>query len=95
MKLVFFDDFKLGVLKSENVVDIGQAVRDIVHTSPQNLISQLIADFAKYRGPIDQLVGQSQGVPVSQVRRNNQLPLAADIHGPDAFVPAFDHPPGA
>lgn len=74
MKLVFFDDFKLGALKADNVVDIGQAVRDIVHTSPQNLISLLIADFAKYRGPIEQLISQSQGVPVSQVRLRAPLP---------------------
>ena len=39
MKLVFFDDFKLGVVNGGNVVDVGAAVSGIVHTSPQDLIN--------------------------------------------------------
>jgi hypothetical protein len=33
MKLLFFDDFKLGILKGDTVVDVSRAVRDIPHTS--------------------------------------------------------------
>ncbi|TKW80371.1 MAG: fumarylacetoacetate hydrolase, partial [Bradyrhizobium icense] len=32
MKLVYFDDFKLGVLKGETVVDVSAEVKDIPHT---------------------------------------------------------------
>jgi len=74
MKLVFFDDYKLGVLKGSNVVDVREAVRGVVHTSPQNLISQVIGDFDKYRRPMEQLVNRSQGVPVRQVRLRAPLP---------------------
>ena len=42
MKLLFFDDFKLGVLKGDAVVDVSDVVRDIPHTGPGNLISGLI-----------------------------------------------------
>jgi len=35
MKLLFFDDFKLGVLNGDTVVDVSQAVQDIPHTGPQ------------------------------------------------------------
>src|ERR1700686_3452510 len=31
MKLVYFDDFKLGVLKNDAVVDVSAAVNDIPH----------------------------------------------------------------
>jgi len=74
MKLVFFDDYNLGVLKGNNVVDVREVVKDIVHTSPQNLISQLIGDFDNYRRPIEQLASRSQGVPVRQVRLRAPLP---------------------
>ena len=74
MKLAFFDDYKLGALKGSNVVDIGEAVNDIVHTSPQNLINQVIADFGKYRRPIEELVSKARGVPVRQVRLRAPLP---------------------
>lgn len=55
MKLLFFDDFKLGVLKDESVVDISDVVKDIPHTEPGNLISGLIAQFSDYQGryPLD------------------------------------------
>ena len=39
MKLLFFDDFKLGVLKGDAVVDVSDVVRDIPHTGPHNLIN--------------------------------------------------------
>ena len=74
MKLVFFDDFKLGVLKNGSVVDVGEAVKDIVHTSPQNLVNQVIGDFDKYRQPLEDLASQSQGTPVGQVRLRAPLP---------------------
>ena len=43
MKILYFDDFKLGVLKGNDVVDVSDAVKDIPHTGPHDLISGLIA----------------------------------------------------
>src|SRR5205823_12089266 len=40
MKLLFFDDFKLGVLKGGTVVDASQVVRDLPHTGPHDLIAR-------------------------------------------------------
>ena len=37
MKLVFIDDFKLGIIKGKNVVDVSEAVAGIPNTSPQDL----------------------------------------------------------
>ena len=34
MKLAFFDDYKLGVVKGDSIVDVSAAVRDIPHTRP-------------------------------------------------------------
>ena len=45
MKLVFFDDFKLGVIRDNQVVDVRGAVSGITHSSPQDLINKIIADF--------------------------------------------------
>ena len=41
MKLMFFDDFKLGVVKGDTVVDVSKLVKDIPHTGPQELMSGL------------------------------------------------------
>ena len=35
MKLLFYDDFKLGAMSGNTVVDLSDGVSDISHTSPQ------------------------------------------------------------
>ena len=79
MKLLFFDDFKLGVLKGEAVVDVSDVVRDIPHTGPGNLISGLIEHWADYKGRLEAAANQGKGVPVSQVRIRPPLPKPTNI----------------
>jgi 2-keto-4-pentenoate hydratase/2-oxohepta-3-ene-1,7-dioic acid hydratase in catechol pathway len=68
MKLLFFDDFKLGALKDDSVVDVSDAVRDIPHTSSHDLINRLIEGFSEYRGRLEEVVNERRGTPVNQVR---------------------------
>ena len=68
MKLLFFDDFKLGVLKGDAIVDVSDVVRSIPHTGPHNLLSGLIERFADYQGRLEEAVQRGQGVAVSQVK---------------------------
>ena len=65
MKLVFFDDFKLGVVKGDTVVDMSTAVSGIEHTSPQDLIGKLIENFSQYRAVVQEAVDTGSGIPVS------------------------------
>src|SRR4030095_7072836 len=78
MKLLFFDDFKLGVLKGDTVVDVSQAVRDIPHTGPHNLISGLIERFADYRGALEKAAADT-GAPLNSVRIRPPLPRPVTI----------------
>ncbi len=79
MKLLFFDDFKLGVLKGDSVVDVSQTVRDIPHTGPHNLISGLIERFADYRKRLEEAAASGRGIPVGQVRIRPPLPKPVNI----------------
>ena len=79
MKLLFFDDFKLGVVKGNTVVDVSQAVRDIPHTGPHNLISGVIERFADYRSALEQAASAGQGVPLNSVRIRPPLPRPVNI----------------
>ena len=79
MKLLFFDDFKLGVLKADTVVDVSAAVRDIPHTGPHNLISGLIERFADYRGALEKAVTAGNGVSLDRVRIRPPLPRPVNI----------------
>ncbi len=79
MKLLFFDDFRLGVLKGDSVIDVSDGVRGIPHTTPQDLISGLIEQFAQYRGRLEEAAARGQGVPLSRVRIRPPLPAAPNI----------------
>ncbi len=79
MKLLFFDDFKLGVLKGDAVVDVSDVVRGIPHTGPHNLLSGLIERFADYKGRLEEAVQRGQGVAVSQVKVRPPVPKPYNI----------------
>lgn len=79
MKLMFYDDFKLGVVKGDTVVDVSDTVKDIPNTGPHNLISGLIEQFDDYRGRLDAAVTTGSGIPISQVRIRPPLPKPYNI----------------
>jgi len=79
MKLLFFDDFRLGVLKGDAVVDVMDAVKDIPHTGPHNLLSGLIERFADYKGRLESAASRGQGKPVGQVRVRPPVPKPYNI----------------
>jgi 2-keto-4-pentenoate hydratase/2-oxohepta-3-ene-1,7-dioic acid hydratase in catechol pathway len=79
VKLLFFDDFKLGVLKGDAVVDVSSVVADVPRTGPHNLISGLIERFADYRRRLEEAAARGTGVPVSRVRIRPPLPRPTNI----------------
>src|SRR5207245_10638759 len=79
VKLLFFDDFKLGVLKGDAVIDVSETVRNIPHTGPHDLISGLIARFADYKERVQEAVDRGRGVPIGQVRIRPPLPKPSNI----------------
>ena len=79
MKILYFDDFKLGVLRGGDVIDVSAAVSDIPHTGPHDLISGLIARFDDYRGALEKLAEDGEGVPVASVRIRPPLPKPGKI----------------
>jgi 2-keto-4-pentenoate hydratase/2-oxohepta-3-ene-1,7-dioic acid hydratase in catechol pathway len=79
MKLVFFDDFKLGVVSANSVVDVSQVVRDIPQLGPQSLISALIEHFAEYRPVLEKAIVAGKGVPLSEVRIRPPLQRPSNI----------------
>jgi len=79
VKLLFFDDWKLGVLKGNSVVDVSAAVQSIPHLGPHDLISGLIARFAEYKARVEDAASKGQGVPVGQVRIRPPVPRPVNI----------------
>ena len=79
MKLCFFDDYKLGVVKADGVVDVSAAVKDIPHLGPHDLISGVIERFAQYRAKLDEAAAKGKAAPLGQVRLRAPLPRPTNI----------------
>ena len=78
MKLAFFDDFKLGVVKGDSIVDVSAVVQDIPHSGPGDLMSGLIARFDAYRGKLE-AASAGASVALSGVRLRPPLPKPGNI----------------
>ncbi len=79
MKIMYFNDFKLGIVKGDNVVDVTAVVQSIPHTGPHDLINGLIADFGAWRAKLEDAVATGSGVPISSVRIRPPLLRPATI----------------
>ena len=78
MKLAFFGDFRLGVVKDDAIHDVTAVVRDIPHTGPGDLINGLIAGFENYRARLDAAT-TGAGTPLAKVRIRPPLPKPGNI----------------
>src|SRR5262245_30814335 len=79
MKLLYFNDFRLGVLKGDAVVDVTAVVQKIPHTGPGDLMNGLIARFEEYRGPVERAAAAGAGLPVAQVKIRPPLPKPVNV----------------
>ena len=79
MKLMYFNDFTLGVVKGENVVDVMPVVQTLIHTGPHDLINALIENFDVWRPKLEDAVAKEAGVPISSVRIRPPLLRPATI----------------
>jgi 2-keto-4-pentenoate hydratase/2-oxohepta-3-ene-1,7-dioic acid hydratase in catechol pathway len=79
MKLLLFDDFRLGILRGDSVVDVSDVVKDIPHLEPQGLMRGLIERFSEYRPKLEQAAAAGQGKSLDQVRVRPPLPRPSNI----------------
>ncbi len=79
MKLVFYDDFKLGLVEGDTIIYASEIAKGIEHTSPQDLLGKLIERFPAHKGRLEQIAKEGGGVPVSQVRLRSPVPKPYNI----------------
>ncbi len=79
MKLAFFNDFRLGIVIGDGIVDVSAEVADVPHTGPGNLISNLIGDFARYRTRLEAAAARGTAVSLADVTLRPPLPRPANI----------------
>jgi len=79
MKLVCFDDFKVGLMRGQEVVDVTDVVKDIPHMGPGDLMSRLIERFDEYRPKLAAALASKPGIAAGKVRFRSPLPKPGKI----------------
>ncbi|MDP2396872.1 MAG: fumarylacetoacetate hydrolase family protein [Burkholderiales bacterium] len=79
MKILFFDDFKLGVLQDDKVVDVTKIILGSSNGNPHDLIKTLIVDFEKYKNKLELAAKNEKGVPLVNVKIRPPLPNPRNI----------------
>lgn len=79
MRLLYFDDYRLGALGRAGVVDVSSVCADIPHVEPHEIMSRLIGRFPEYRPRLEKAVASGSAVPLSKVRLRAPLPRPVNI----------------
>ena len=84
MKILRFDDDRVGVLKGDDqVVDVSVIISYRVEKGPQRVMEELIEGFDIFREKIEAIVACESGIPLSSVK------LLAPLPRPGKCIAAF------
>ncbi|MFO1085847.1 MAG: fumarylacetoacetate hydrolase family protein [Reyranellaceae bacterium] len=79
MKICYFNDYRLGVIKGDTVVDVTDAVKDIPHLDARDLIVGLIAKWDAYKDKVAKAAQAGTGVPLKGVKLRPPVPRPGNI----------------
>lgn len=78
MKIALFNDFKIGVVKSERVYDISTIV-NWDSTKPQDSLEKVIFEFNELKGKIEAQLENVDSYALSEVKLNPPVPKPSKI----------------
>lgn len=79
MKLCYFNDYRLGVIKGDSVVDITEVGKDIPQRDTRDIIVGLIERWDAYKGKVEKAAADSKGVALKSVRLRAPVPRPGSI----------------
>ena len=79
MKLAFFDDYKLGVVVGDKIVDVSSVAKGIKALGPQDVIRGVIEQYPKLKGKLAEAAKKGKGKPLSKVKLRPPLPKPENI----------------
>ena len=79
MKLAFFNDYQLGVIKDSRIIDASPALEGISYYSPQELMKMVITGWGEIQPKIEQAVAGKKGIALDKVRLRPPLPRPGQL----------------
>jgi 2-keto-4-pentenoate hydratase/2-oxohepta-3-ene-1,7-dioic acid hydratase in catechol pathway len=79
MKLVLYNDYQLGVILDNRVVDVMDVFAGLRFRRPQEMMEELITNWEDVKPKIDEAVRGKEGVPLNRVRLRAPLPRPSKL----------------
>jgi 2-keto-4-pentenoate hydratase/2-oxohepta-3-ene-1,7-dioic acid hydratase in catechol pathway len=79
MKLVLFNDYRLGVIQDRRVVDAMAALEGLQFRRPQDLIEEVITDWDALKPKIEATIRGKEGIALDGVRLRAPVPKPAKL----------------
>jgi 2-keto-4-pentenoate hydratase/2-oxohepta-3-ene-1,7-dioic acid hydratase in catechol pathway len=79
MKLVLYNDYRLGVIQDNRVVDVMAVFAGLRFRRPQEMMEELITNWEDVKPKIDEAVRGKEGVPLNRVRLRAPLPRPSKL----------------
>ena len=74
MKFGFFNEWSLGVVKGDQIVDVSEVMGQVHAHSPMELVSVILENFGEIRAPLEEHAAAHSGVPISSVTIRPPVP---------------------
>jgi 2-keto-4-pentenoate hydratase/2-oxohepta-3-ene-1,7-dioic acid hydratase in catechol pathway len=85
MKLLFFDDYRLGVLKGGAVIDVTSVLPHVGILKPQDHIETVMEAFDRFKPLFEEILDREDGLPIAGVAIHPPMPR------PHSILNAFDN----
>ena len=92
MKLLLFNNDKLGVYKGDKIVDVSSALSDTKFYSSQDMMNEIIANFQNYKSKLQDIVDVNEGVSADSIKINAPLPYPNQLVAMAVNYMEFGHP---
>ncbi len=79
MKLAFFDDYKLGVVVGDKIVDVSSATKGIKALGPQDVIRGVIEQWSTYKEKLAKAAKKGKAKPLAKAKLRPPLPKPENI----------------
>jgi 2-keto-4-pentenoate hydratase/2-oxohepta-3-ene-1,7-dioic acid hydratase in catechol pathway len=79
VKLAFFDDFRLGVVRDDVIVDVSAITAGIPRVHPHDVLRALIEDWDHWRSRLESAAGQGPGFPVAATVLRPPVPRPVNV----------------
>jgi len=79
VRLAFFDEFRLGVVRGEVIFDVSAVTADIPRVHPHDVLRAVIDDWVQWRSRLESAADHGHGMPLDAVAMRPPVPRPVNI----------------